>query len=252
MIEFESLCYLQNQKTGCTFVETFLREFCSEGIVRYEKHRAAPRHKSGKFYFVSVREPLDAYLSLYNYGLDGKGELFGRLRAAGRGDLYAKGIAGFGDWLDFVLDAANASLIYPQRGVPLARDLGLMSFRFLRLAALGFEEAGAALQDKAAIRAFAERERLVDAVIRYESMVPELQQLVSGPLRHAFADLPAALAWLERTPPINPSKRRDAQEALALPEDLHKKLREREWYLYATHYAPAALTPQSRKDDHGR
>lgn len=247
MIEFETLCYLQNQKTGCTFVETFLREFCREGIVRYEKHRTAPRRKPGKFYFVSVREPLDAYLSLYNYGLDGKGELFERLRAAGHGNLYAAGIEGFGGWLEFVLDTTNAPLIYPPRGAPLARDLGLMSFRFLRLAALGFEEAGVALQDKAALRAFAERERLVDTVIRYESMVPELQALVQGPLRHAFADLPAALAWLERSPPINPSKRRDAQEALALPDDLHQKLQEREWYLYSTYYAPAAPHPTRKK-----
>ena len=236
MIEFETLCYLQNQKTGCTFVETLLRKFCNEGIVRYEKHRAAPARKPGKFYFVSVREPLDAYLSLFNFGLDGKGELFERLGPAGHGHLYATGIDGFGTWLEFVLDAANAPLIYPQRGVPLARDLGLMSFRFLRLAALGFEQTGASLQDKAAIRAFAKREQLVDTVIRYESMVPELQKLVKGPLRHAFADLPAALAWLEQSPRINASTRREGKQDLALPPGLLKKLHEREWYLYSTHY----------------
>lgn len=237
MIEFDSLCYLQNQKTGCTFVETLLRKFCSEGIVRYEKHRAAPVRKPGKFYFVSVREPLDAYLSLYNFGLDGKGELFERLSAAGHGHLYAAGIDGFGAWLEFVLDAVNAPLVYPQRGVSLARELGLMSFRFLRLATLGFEQAAASLQDKAAIRAFAERERLVDTVIRYESMVQELQELLKGPLRHAFAGLPAALDWLEQSPRINASTRRDGKQNVALPKLLLKKLHEREWYLYSTHYA---------------
>jgi hypothetical protein len=237
MIEFDSLCYLQNQKTGCTFVETLLRKFCSEGIVRYEKHRAAPARKPGKYYFVSVREPLDAYLSLYNFGLDGKGELFQRLSAAGHGHLYAAGIDGFGAWLEFVLDAVNAPLVYPQRGVSLARELGLMSFRFLRLATLGFEQAAASLQDKAAIRAFAERERLVDTVIRYESMVQELQELLKGPLRHAFAGLPAALDWLEQSPRINASTRRDGKQNVALPKLLLKKLHEREWYLYSTHYA---------------
>jgi hypothetical protein len=237
MIEFDSLCYLQNQKTGCTFVETLLRKFCSEGIVRYEKHRAAPARKPGKYYFVSVREPLDAYLSLYNFGLDGKGELFERLSAAGHGHLYAAGIDGFGAWLEFVLDAVNAPLVYPQRGVSLARELGLMSFRFLRLATLGFEQAAASLQDKAAIRAFAERERLVDTVIRYESMVQELQELLKGPLRHAFAGLPAALDWLEQSPRINASTRRDGKQNVALPKLLLKKLHEREWYLYSTHYA---------------
>ena len=237
MIEFDSLCYLQNQKTGCTFVETLLRKFCSEGIVRYEKHRVAPAHKPGKYYFVSVREPLDAYLSLYNFGLDGKGELFERLGAAGHGHLYAAGIDGFGAWLEFVLDAVNAPLVYPQRGVSLAGELGLMSFRFLRLATLGFEQAAASLKDKAAIRAFAEREWLVDTVIRYESMVQELQELLKGPLRHAFAGLPAALDWLEQSPRINASTRRDGKQNVALPKLLLKKLHEREWYLYSTHYA---------------
>jgi hypothetical protein len=139
--------------------------------------------------------------------------------------------------LEFVLDAVNAPLVYPQRGVSLARELGLMSFRFLRLATLGFEQAAASLQDKAAIRAFAERERLVDTVIRYESMVQELQELLKGPLRHAFAGLPAALDWLEQSPRINASTRRDGKQNVALPKLLLKKLHEREWYLYSTHYA---------------
>ena len=48
------------------------------------KNTGRRRHAApGKFYFVGVREPLDTYLSLFNYGLDGRGEIFLRLNAAG-------------------------------------------------------------------------------------------------------------------------------------------------------------------------
>ena len=107
MIEFESFCFLQNHKTGCTLVETFLRAHCSEDIVRYEKHWAPPARRPGKFHFVGVREPLDTYLSLFNYGLDGRGEIFLRLNAAGLGALYAAGIDGFAEWLRHILDPAG-------------------------------------------------------------------------------------------------------------------------------------------------
>ena len=236
MIEFESFCYLQNQKTGCSFVETFLRKFCSEGIVRYEKHNTPRVRKEGKFYFISVREPLDTYLSLFNYGLDGKGELFQRMRAAGVGHLYAQGMAGFSPWLDFVLNPDHAAQVYPNGCAALARQLGLVSCRFLRLACLGFEKQSGLLSDRAMILDYSDAHGIVDEVIRYESLQQDLSAIVSGPLRHAFADLPAALAWIEAAPRINSSTRRDKQEQIDLPDPLREKLNDREWYLYRIHY----------------
>ncbi len=242
MIEFDSFCYLQNQKTGCSMVEAFLRQCCSEGIVRYEKHRAPKTRKPGKFYFTGVREPLDTYLSLFNYGLDGKGELFERLRAGGQGGLYAKDIAGFVAWLDFVLDANHAALVYPKGCAAIAAQLGLVSLRFLRLAALGFEGHSKDLADPAAIRDFFAAQKMTDAILRYESLQGDLLAVVEGPLRHAFADLPAAQAWIAASPRINPSTRRDKSETPVLPAVLRKKLKEREWYLYQTHYPKAQAT----------
>jgi hypothetical protein len=240
MIEFDSLCYLQNQKTGCSMVEMFLRQRCSEGIVRYEKHMAPKRRKPGKFYFISVREPLDTYLSLFNYGLDGKGELFARLVAAGFGGLYSNGIEGFGAWADFVLDPKHASLMHPKGYPAVSSQLGLVSFRYLRLAALHFEQHCCGLTSHAAIVDFFRAQQLVDAVIRYESLQHDLQALVEGPLRHAFADLSAALAWIAASPRINESTRRDRNARPVLAETLRQRLVEREWFLYQTHYAAMA------------
>ncbi len=60
MLRYETFCYLQNHKTACTFVETFLRQFSKEPLVRYIKHRAPNKRQKNVFYFVNVRDPLDS------------------------------------------------------------------------------------------------------------------------------------------------------------------------------------------------
>ena len=75
-----------------------------------------------------------------------------------------------------------------------------------------------------------------DAVLRYESLIAELQTLVVGPLRHAFSDQGAAQAWLAAAPRINASVRRDRVQAPSLPADLRRLLAERETLLYDAFY----------------
>lgn len=88
-----------------------------------------------KFYFITVRHPVSQYVSLFRFGLDGKGALFTRLNRSGHaGDLYREGNDGFNRWLGFVLDPANAEAI--GRGYARAAHLGvgLQTYRFLFLA----------------------------------------------------------------------------------------------------------------------
>ena len=246
MIEFETLCYLQNQKTGCTFVETMLRNFCTEGIVRYEKHRPLPRRKPGKFYFISVREPLDAYGSLFRYGLDRKGELYLRLKAAGHGALYVQGMDGFAAWLEFVLDAKHAALVFPGAGPALSGALGLQSWRFLRLATLGLEQAAATLLSPQAVRDYARAQMAVDSVVRYECMKEDLSELLQGPLAHAFASPAAVVRWVKQSPRINASGTQASFALRDLPQDLRDRLVQREWYLYENHYNADGTLHQAR------
>ena len=63
MIEFETFCYLQNHKTGCSMVEMFLRRHCSEDIVRYEKHMAP-----------KLRKRVTAACTAARGGLEGNGK----------------------------------------------------------------------------------------------------------------------------------------------------------------------------------
>jgi len=237
MIEFESICFLQNHKTGCTLVEAFLRACCSEDVVRYEKHWAPPARRPGKFHFVGVREPLDTYLSLFNYGLDGRGEVFLRLNAAGQGALYATGIDGFAAWLRQMLDPAGSAALYPNGCAWMAPECGLLTTRFLRLAIPGSQRGPGG--DWTARPA---GPGAVDAVLRYESLVPQLGDLVRGPLRHAFLDLDGALGWLASPPRVNASQRRDRTGMPHVPAELRARLAERERLLYDTFY------PEQRPD----
>jgi len=231
MIEFESLCFLQNHKRGCTLVETFLRTHCSEDIVRYEKHWAPPARRPGKFHFVGVREPLDTYLSLFNYGLDGRGEIFTRLNAAGLGGLYAAGIDGFSEWLRRMLDPRGSAALYPPGCGWMASECGLLTARFLRLAIPGSQRGpGGNWASRLA------GPEAVDTVLRHETLIPQLRDLVCGPLRHAFVHLDAALAWLADPPRVNASQRRDRLGVLHVPAELRAQLAERERLLYDAFY----------------
>lgn len=236
MIEFDSLCYLQNHKTGCTFVEAFLRRFCTEEIRRYQKHSPIKKARSGVFYFMNVREPLDAYSSLFRYGLDGKGEVFFRLKAAGQGQLYAQGLDGFATWLNYVLDIRNLRIVMPETPPELSAMLGLKSWRFLRLAAPGLSLAAPSLTSVDQIREFAEQNTVVNRVIRYERMTDELREIVHGPLAHAFADRDALTKWIDNAPRINASETPGSALRLAIPSDLMARLHDREWFLYEAFY----------------
>lgn len=237
MIRFDTFCYLQNHKTGCTFVEAFLRRFSREPVRGYRKHAALAHREPQKFCFVNVRAPLDVYLSLYSFGLDGHGEVRQRLHGAGRGALYAQGIDGFERWLAFVLDPANGALLSPRYAAPVAAQVGFVSYRFLRLACPGFEQACAAFRGKDDLCRFFERAQAVDRVIRYEALVDELSAVAQGPLQHAMTDVAAATDWIRSTPAINASSRRDRGRPPRLPESTRGALREREWFLYERFYA---------------
>ena len=112
MLDFETICYLENPKTGSTYVVEFLRTFCADRLLRFHKHAMVPVAKD-KFYFLNVREPLDLYQSLYSFGLDGRGGVYTRLARAGHGGLYEHGPAGFEPWMEFVLDDAHSPLLDP-------------------------------------------------------------------------------------------------------------------------------------------
>ena len=89
MDDFGRIIYLDVEKTGSTFISKFLQENMACQRVRKVKHgRIGNNFKKGSFYFISVRNPLSQYLSLYRYGCGGKGAIYESLAKSEHTQLY--------------------------------------------------------------------------------------------------------------------------------------------------------------------
>ena len=236
MIQFETICYLQNHKTGCTYVEEFLRCFITEPVVFHRKHAALISKIPGLFYFVNVRGPLSAYRSLYAYGLEGQGEVFGRLNYLGYASLYSRAPGGFSQWLHFVLDPENGPLVSETFDEGAPRQLGLMSWRFLRLACAGLEHHRAEIIGSGGLWDYVEAHYLIDAVLRQETLRADLRTLAEGRLASLIADRTGALDWIESRPNINGAPASAALRRFEISPALMGELRSRETYLYGAFY----------------
>lgn len=218
MLEFDTVCYLENQKTGSTYVERFLRAHMAEPIRQQRQHKPVLDRRAGVFYFTNVREPLDLYLSLFNYGLDGYGRVRMRMMRMGLLDYFDDGIAGFDRWLRFALSPEFGGVV-PAYG-PHAAKFGLATHRFQRLSRFEFS-----LEEDA-----------LDAVLRAETLGADLAALVDGPLGARLRDPAAARAWLARDEVVNTSSRQDRGAEVAVSAAALRQLLDRDAYLYDRFY----------------
>ncbi len=139
MHEFQSFVYLAPQKTGTTFISAMLKRFSREKEIRYESHHPmGANYDPKKFYFISVRDPLDSYLSLYSFGSERRGKMHKKLAIEGVNDLYDGTMRGFNKWLNYSLKPDNAEIIdkvfFGMGGGAISELIGLQSFRYLRVA----------------------------------------------------------------------------------------------------------------------
>jgi hypothetical protein len=236
MLDYGSFCYLQNQKTGGTFVEKFLRKFSQPPLQAYKKHASLQERVPGKFYFTNVREPLALYQSLYAYGLEGKGTVYMRLKELGLSNFYADGAAGFERWLRFLLKPENAPLLANAYTPQVAGWIGFMSWRFMRLACHGFEGAAGGIATTAQATDFIGKHFMLSHVLRQENLRGGLAQLVQGPLAASIKDVPAALQWLADARPVNASAQAAGVQALPVSQALRQRVRQREAILYNNYY----------------
>ncbi len=249
MLEYDTFCYLENQKTGSTFVITFLNEFSAEPLRNHKKHAAVEVRDPDKFYFINVREPLASYRSLFAFGLEGNGTVFARFDQLGYGHLYKNGAQGFSEWLRFVLDRRNAQALAGGYTLQQASAMGLMTWRFMRLAIFRFEQLGMGNPTMPAIRQHVQQHFFMNAVIRQESLRRSLAVLVRGPLASRLTDPQAAIQWLKAAPRINASTARVSDEEAPLDEPTLSLLFQKERYMYANFYpdAPGYADWKARK-----
>jgi hypothetical protein len=235
MLEYETFTYLDVQKTGSTFICYLLQHFCSEKEMNFRKHGNVARHDPNKFYFISVRDPLDQYMSLYSHGCGGKGNLYHKLRKQGVDDLYNSSNRGFRRWLRFVLDPKNAALLDATYGSTelLPNLIGFQTYRYLELAMRESTETLAGCQTQDDIRKAYNEKKIVDDTVRNERLNADLERLIKGRLRSSFSDAKAALKFVKEGPRLNASDRIDKFMEDDLVGKKGKKLvREREWLLH--------------------
>ena len=235
MLEYETFVYLDMEKTGSTFIFRLLEKFSSEQLLRRKRHAPmGANYDPKKFYFISVRNPLDCYLSLYSFGSAKRGRLYGQLRSRDRVEFYDGTAKGFARWLEFVLDPENAGLMsngYAEAAI--AQIMGLQTWRYLRLAVADADAQFASCERPDTVRDLYKAHKLSTFTVRHECFADDLCRLVEGPLQYAFPDPVRALDFARNGEPLNPSVRVDAGDArFRIPAALRCRLGEREWLLH--------------------
>jgi len=205
MDDFGRIVYLDVEKTGSSFISKFLQDNMTCQRVEKVKHgRVGSDFKKGSFYFISVRNPLSQYLSLYSYGCEGKGAIFESLKNSGHTQLYQPDKQSFQHWLRFVLSAENAGYLGADYQSVDTELMGLQTFRFL---ALSFQKPLAKLKplhDYATLCRLYEKKKIHSQVVRNESLRADMETLVETHLS-SFVDVESAKRYLEKSPPINRS-----------------------------------------------
>lgn len=233
MVEYEHVCYLDVQKTGSTFVQSFLERHMRGEPLRVIKHgRIAGRADPETFCFITCRRPLDLYLSLFSSGCDGRGALRRRLVRAGLSNLYERTPGGLARWLEFVLEERNASFLGEGYADGRVELYGFQTHRFLSLALGGAAAKLSKAEGSDDLRRLFARRTIVDAVLSTERLDEGLAELARTDLRPHLVDADAALAALQAPKRLNVSTHDELTDVAGVPEALVRQIERREWFLH--------------------
>ena len=130
MLDLGRIVYLDAQKTASTFLSDFLAIHSGLDVVYFQKHAPITEQQLQRdpvSFLISVRRPGPYYLSLFNYGLDGRGEIFQKFSRSGQLDLYQPKESSFRRFMD----AINDGHVYGLQTRRLLRIMNLDSPTFL-------------------------------------------------------------------------------------------------------------------------
>jgi hypothetical protein len=230
--DFGKIAYLDLHKTGSSYVSLFLNECCLLPQVRFEKHDwAREDYNPDCFYFITIRNPVDLYSSLYRYGLERKGNLFYQLGLANC--LHA--FQSFDTFVSFCLDPQNGDLLGLNYKKEYAEELGFMSFRFLTLSLQypmrrmeEFSRNGKSIIEL-------EAEMITKLEIRNENLIADLRRLAHD-IKPQFFDQKKAEVFLKTSTKINASKTKSIAIG-ELSSSTHAMLLEKEQLLASRYTA---------------
>ncbi len=234
MHDFGKVAYLGVHKTGSSFITRFLRRNLLLQEVSFAKHAPVGNaYNPDTFYFISARDPLAQYISLYRYGLDGRGGLFHQLLQSGHGELYQPdSIHAFEKWLAWMLDPKTAHLLSDKYQKAQPGLYGFQTFRFLNLS---FQHPGRALRqshDKRSLYAAYQAEKVHSWLVRTEHMNADLEHLAVSILGEYFKPPARIRRFLQNSGKKNVSKAGAHMDWKKISPDLRAHIKAREWFLY--------------------
>jgi len=236
MIDFGKIIYLDVQKTGSSFVARFLNECGSLPELARRRHAPALIHKPDVFYFTSVRAPLAQYISLFQYGLQGRGGMVQRFRDAGMADTYQPNTAAFERWLSFMISPDNAGFFGTRYCNTLPHMLGLQSYRFLALSFIKPDPALRSVKTRADLRALYARKKLHSCVIKTESLNQDLENLLDSEVGTFFKPREQVVSYLQNVKRAKKSAAVAGFQPDNISPDLIDEVKRREWFLYENFY----------------
>ncbi len=236
MIDFGKIIYLDVQKTGSSSVARFLSACTTLPELARHRHAPARERRPDTFYFITTRAPLAQYISLFQYGLQGKGGMAQRFADAGMASYYQPGTAAFERWLGFILAPENASFFGSRYANTLPHMIGLQSYRFLTLSFIKPAQTLRRAKTKADLRVLYAVEKIHSRVLKTESLNQDLKNLLDSEVGAFFKPREQVLLYLQNAK----LAKKSATVAGFQPENtnpaLIAELKKREWFLYETFY----------------
>jgi hypothetical protein len=232
MFEFESLVYLDVEKTGSTFTSVFLRKFVASREVRSERHQPVDRRDPNKLYLISCRDPLQQYRSLYTYGCTGRGKLHKALENHGLDHLYDSTKLGFARWLKLIASPGSSqTCLMAADNHRILSFVGLQTLRFLKLALPDYLQLLKTTEKKADVIEIYRNNALSDVLLRQETLNSDLADLTTGPHRDLFKDVALVQKYLEEARKKNMMSDLGIDPTV-LPRRYLQLVQDREWFFF--------------------
>lgn len=258
MYDFGKFCYLDLQKTGSTLIVNVLKKSSNLPLLSSGKHETIKNinmrkvlrfSKAGKFsgiylrggahrrdvlYFNSIRNPFSYYASLYNYGCDGKGALFKKMKMGGWDHLYDSTQSGFLRWANFVLKSENSRYIDAGYSKSCGNAVGFLSYRLLRLSMSNPEKRICGISSAKNASDIYSKYNITKYTIRNENLREDFIFLIENFLNEHL-DKSRAVQILDGGR-VNVSKSKIAEASMLRDSDLAEKVFKREALVFERFY----------------
>ncbi|HVU19569.1 MAG TPA: hypothetical protein VHE09_02485 [Rhizomicrobium sp.] len=237
MLEYENIAYLDLQKTGSSTIKQVLSDVLDEAEIYSKSHKGIREDfDRSKLCFISVREPLSLYISLFSFGAGSRmGNLYKTLKRKGLEDLFAPTCEAFEHWLEFVLDPANASVLRSEYGEAPNDTIGLLSYRLLYVSVPNAlrRMQKPKYREREQLRKLLARHLYVDHV-RLENLGGDLFAFLKchSARLHFRRPLTTPEALTAQIPVRNPSPKIAGLIPERVSPELRQRVREREWLFY--------------------